>query len=124
MLRCLSIPFLLVALPACGFFGGGDGRTDIDTAFSEEDFFLNDCDIVCNDDGLDLEIEAFNADAAEVEFFSEAVLVETFILTQLDDETWVAYPDWPAGYGFADCGADADFVCVVRNGSEEIRESR
>ncbi len=125
MLRCLMIPAVLMVLPGCFLFGGRDDASP-DTFFIEDpdELFIRDCDITCNDDGIDIEIDAIGADEAEVEFFSEAQLVETFVLTQLDDETWVGYPDWPAGYSFADCGADADFVCVIRANGEEVRESR
>lgn len=100
--------------------GGDTGDQAPDTSL-----FLRDCDVRCDQDGLDLAIDAVGATSASVEFFARGERAATFPLNRLDDETWVAYPEWPSGYSFDDCGGEADFVCViVGEGGEEIREAR
>lgn len=125
----MRISLLTAALTltvACGFFSKNDGPSDAeDDDGDDDDFDLLDCDIRCDSDGIDLSMRASGASEAEVEFLLSAQLIETFSLTQLDDVEWVGYPGWPTGTSFNDCGAEADFVCVIRSASgDEIREAR
>ena len=127
-MRMLVVTIGLAAVTGCGILpGGGRDRgpepIDIDTG-DFESLFIRSCDLTCDQIGIDIEVDVVGADSAAVDFWSSAVWVETFELAQLDSTTWVAYPEWPAGYGFADCGASADFVCVGRRGDEEVREAQ
>ncbi|MCB9674386.1 MAG: hypothetical protein H6737_04670 [Alphaproteobacteria bacterium] len=122
-MRIALLTLSIATLTGCGLFFGKNDRAG-DTSFENNDpAFISDCDITCDTDGLSFEMDAYRADTAAVEFWSSGALVESFPLAQLDDRTWVAYPDWPAGYGFEDCGAEADFVCVITADGDEIRES-
>lgn len=114
---------LFLATTGCFLFGRGDTPQDGDDT-DGEGLYLRSCDITCEEDGVDLEIGAIGADEAEVELWLEASLAATFELTRLDDTTWVAYEEWPNGLSFDDCLGDDDWVCVIRNGDDEVREAQ
>lgn len=125
MTRARGGVVLLVGFFALACFGRGRDDASGETGDVESNFLLRVCTVRCGEEGLTLEIDAIDAVAASVEFFVDGELAATFPLNQLDDTTWVAYPDWPSGYSFDDCGGSADFVCVIEDAEGEvIREAQ
>ena len=121
-MRLILLSVLLGGLTGCFIFRGNGDATD-DTAADVEPY-LRECEIACDDAGIDITIKADQADRAEVEFYFQADLVATFSLDAIDDQTWIGFFDDPDGFEEPNCNSDADWVCIVGRGAEEIRESQ
>lgn len=122
MHRWLVLSAAVPSLLAC--MGGRNAETTDDTA-DDVTPYLSDCAIRCEEDGIDLTIEASEATEAAVEFYYRADLVETFELSSIDDRTFIGFFEYPNGQDDVSCSSqDADWVCIARNGDQEVRESQ